>query len=243
MARQETLLPTRRLRSAARAERSRVLRELDRLERRRDFLAQELIGIEASLTEIREHLKLLNRFAFDADDSPFPTAVQPARCGEDQLHDAPQESTGPSYPPHALLRGAQIRAVAVRLLAGSHDPVGLIHYNDWFELVEREGYRVSGKDPRASFLTQISRSPVVRRESGASGRYALDFEAPRRWSRRVAELKTNLQRLDYGVSLTVGEVTGVGRRRRELIKELARSERALEETLRLLGPDQEKAAS
>jgi hypothetical protein len=49
-----------------------------------------------------------------------------------------------------------------------------IHYRDWFELVQEDGVEIVGKDPLATFLTQITRSPVVVRVDEEQGVYALD---------------------------------------------------------------------
>jgi hypothetical protein len=73
----------------------------------------------------------------------------------------------------ARLRGAELRDVAVRILMQrcSDQPV---HYREWFAWVREAGYHVSGKDPLASFLAQITRSPNVERVGGArSGRYCV----------------------------------------------------------------------
>jgi hypothetical protein len=71
----------------------------------------------------------------------------------------------------ARLRGAELRDVAVAILMrrGCDQPV---HYREWFTWVREAGYHVSGRDPLASFLAQITRSPQVERVGGArSGRY------------------------------------------------------------------------
>ena len=38
-----------------------------------------------------------------------------------------------------------------------------LHYREWFDLLAQPGHEIAGKDPLAVFLTQISRSPVVRK--------------------------------------------------------------------------------
>lgn len=73
----------------------------------------------------------------------------------------------------ARLRGAELRDVAVAILMqrGCDQPV---HYREWFAWVREAGYHVSGKDPLASFLAQITRSPQVERVGGTrSGRYCV----------------------------------------------------------------------
>ena len=71
------------------------------------------------------------------------------------------------------LGGKRLREIAVNVLEQQPDSGREIHYRDWYVLLERAGYIVSGKDPLATFLSQIRRieqvSPVGRR----SGRYRL----------------------------------------------------------------------
>ena len=55
--------------------------------------------------------------------------------------------------------GPDIREVAVRLLVDNGREA--MHYREWYELLERAGHEIAGKDPLAVFLTQISRSPAV----------------------------------------------------------------------------------
>ena len=62
-----------------------------------------------------------------------------------------------------------------------------LHYREWFDLLTRAGYAVAGKDPLAVFLTQLTRSPVVRK-SATPGRYELDRQADQRLKRRIDRL-------------------------------------------------------
>jgi hypothetical protein len=71
------------------------------------------------------------------------------------------------------LRGERLREVALevlRRLAASGDPV---HYRAWFEALQQAGYRVSGQDPLAVFLTQITRIDKVEGLGRRSGLYRL----------------------------------------------------------------------
>ena len=71
------------------------------------------------------------------------------------------------------LRGERLREVAVdvlRRLAASGDP---IHYRAWFEALVESGFRVSGQDPLATFLTQVSRISQVEPVGRRSGLYRL----------------------------------------------------------------------
>lgn len=79
--------------------------------------------------------------------------------------------------PSEDLRGQKLREAAVAVLARRHGIGEPIHYRRWFELLVSEGLHVSGKDPLATFLTQVTRSPLVEREPGDAGVYRIDPQA------------------------------------------------------------------
>jgi hypothetical protein len=75
------------------------------------------------------------------------------------------------------LRGERLREVALEVLqrlSASGDPV---HYRIWFEALVRAGFRVSGRDPLATFLTQITRIDSVEGIGRRSGLYRLRIAA------------------------------------------------------------------
>lgn len=74
---------------------------------------------------------------------------------------------------HGELRGQRLREIAVELLREKRGVGTVIHYRDWYELILQAGGKVSGKDPIASFLTQIARSPSVESVRPRSGLYRL----------------------------------------------------------------------
>lgn len=71
------------------------------------------------------------------------------------------------------LRGQRLQEIAVDILAARLEPGETVHYRQWFAWVEEEGFKISGKDPLASFLGQISRSPRIVSAGRRSGLYAL----------------------------------------------------------------------
>jgi len=71
------------------------------------------------------------------------------------------------------LRGRRLREVAIEILARSKGAGVPIHYKEWFELLMDQGLVVGGKDPRATFLTQISTAPEVESVRPRSGLYRL----------------------------------------------------------------------
>lgn len=75
------------------------------------------------------------------------------------------------------LRGERLREVALEVLqrlSASGDPV---HYRIWFEALVQAGFRVSGRDPLATFLTQITRIDNVESVGRRSGLYRLRVAA------------------------------------------------------------------
>jgi hypothetical protein len=71
------------------------------------------------------------------------------------------------------LRGTRLQEIAVRVLAAHHDPGEPVHYRAWYGLLRSAGYSVGGKDPLASFLAAVSRSPRVQAVGQRSGMYVL----------------------------------------------------------------------
>jgi hypothetical protein len=75
------------------------------------------------------------------------------------------------------LRGQRLREVALDVLrdrAGDGEP---IHYRAWFDALVEAGYRVTGKDPLATFLTHVSRIDRVEPVGRRSGLYRLRLAA------------------------------------------------------------------
>lgn len=238
MATPEPLAPSKRLRSAALAERERLRRDLERTERRTSALRAELADAEHTASDIRRQLALLAQLAHDGErDSAFP--VQRGLRAVEPAHEAPT----PDYqtPPQGYLRGGDIRVAAVRILASTEKPTKPVHYAEWYDLLTQAGYGVAGRDPQATFLTQIGRSPVVN-HTGERGFYALDLDAPRRLSEQLHALHAELIGLHQGQQ-TIEEIATVRDRRAELTSEYAKIERELEEAAMSLGLDTSQKAS
>jgi hypothetical protein len=75
------------------------------------------------------------------------------------------------------LRGERLREVALEVLqrlSASGDPV---HYRVWFDTLVDSGYRISGRDPLATFLTQVTRIDRVQSVGRRSGLYQLKVAA------------------------------------------------------------------
>lgn len=226
MATPEPHRTSRRLRTAAVAERQRLSRDLERLDARETSLHEELEAVRAKKLELREQLSLLARFAGD-DDSPFATSSTPGMAAHLRAV-RPDETDA-----RATLRGSRIREVAVLLLASSPNPRRPIHYQQWYGLFRGAGYAIDAQDPAAAFLTQISRSPVVRR-ADAPGVYALDLEAPAKLREQLRRLEEKLVRTPVSGE-TAEELAAAREQRTKLLTAARATERQLEEALRSLG--------
>lgn len=71
------------------------------------------------------------------------------------------------------LRGRRLREVAVQILRQRRAPGEVVHYREWYALLTDAGVRVAGKDPLATFLTQVSQAPEVKSVRPRSGLYRL----------------------------------------------------------------------
>jgi chaperonin cofactor prefoldin len=203
--------------------------ERDELERHREKLLEtrqrlrgQLADVEAALAEIDERAVLLERLAGPAQEQPAPTP----------LHRQAQSATA--------LRGPAIRHVAVKTLVEHPARPQALHYREWYEAVRAAGYEIAGKDPLAVFLTQLSRSPVVRKGT-QNGVYELDRTAARRLRRRLEELHEDMRRLTATPGSTV-DLASIRTRRAQLNVEIGQVEKALAEAEELLGSDDRAAA-
>lgn len=213
--------PSARLRRAAEAERQDIERHRQRLCAVRQQLVEKLAAVDGALATLDERSLLLSRLAPEHAHAPTPTGASRP----------PVEPPAADEPERGVLRGPAIREVAVSL-AAAQPAVEALHYRDWFELLTSAGWQVAGKDPLAVFLTQLSRSPVVRKAT-QSGIYAIDRQAPHRLRDQLVGLEAQLR--DLAVGVPAGTDLGVLRARREsLLTSIRHTERALDESKRVL---------
>jgi hypothetical protein len=190
------------------------------------------VRIEAGLAEVDERRRLLDRLASAPHAEP---------AGVASGHDAPDAFQAGAVPlrgelaggggPH-VLRGPAVRETAVRLLLSRCDAITALHYREWFDMVTGEGFAIGGKDPLAVFLTQITRSPVVRRSTQA-GVYEINRDAPARLRRELERLHEQLREVATA-SPSAGDLPTARARRQQLTTKIGRVERALQEASRLL---------
>lgn len=132
-------------------ERAAIAARLEDSQRRVDALLRELAVAESQLNSDRVALTEL----------------------EELLGVAPQL---PLLVDEAGLGGRALREAAVQVLLDENIR-GPIHYTDWFERLSQAGYRVRGKNPVATFLTQISRDDRVEPIGSKSGLYKVSAAA------------------------------------------------------------------
>jgi septal ring factor EnvC (AmiA/AmiB activator) len=227
-----TPTPSTRLLRAVAAERAELDRHREKLLAGRESLRAELARIEGSLTEIDERAALLDRLAGSAD-----RAVTTVAGGVTEGTEPPggmARSAGQGGEP---LRGPAIRRAAVRVLLEHPERPEALHYRDWYDAVRAAGYEVAGKDPLAVFLTQLSRSPVVRKGT-QSGVYELDRSGPRRLRLRLDELHDELRALTATPSATA-DLAAIRAQRAELNADISQVEKALEEAESLIAAGQD----
>lgn len=191
-----------------------------RIDRRTSSLERDLGRLRARRFELAERLRALNLLAQDGSDGS-------TRRNGTQI--APRQVAGP------MLRGAEIRELAVLLLVRSPHGARVIHYRDWLRLLTDRGLRVSGRNPEASFLTQITRSPVVERGTDP-GTYRINFDFPRQARERLELLRVELARtFTLPSGATRFELEMAERQRIEVTRSIRQLERHLTEALRSLG--------
>ncbi len=218
-----TPMPSNRLVRAAAAERADLRRHRERLLETRESLRTELARIESSLAEVDERDALLDRLT-------GPEA-EPATA------DAQGEAEANAATNATVLRGPAIRRAAVEVLLRHSQRPEALHYRDWYEALRAAGYAVAGKDPLAVFLTQLSRSPAVRKGS-QSGVYELDRSAPQRLRQQLDRLHDELRGLTATPSATA-DLAAIRTRRAELTTQIGHAEKALEEAEQVLTPGNE----
>src|SRR5262249_47681967 len=150
---------------AAATERYDLLRHRDHLAAKRDGLLDELHRLDDALGELDQRVAILARLiGAPVEGLEGSTSVEPSNS---------LETISRGEAPGRLLRGPKIREAAVKALLDQPDYIEALHYRQWCDLLLDAGYAIAGKDPLAVFLTQITRSPVVRRSS-QPGVYELD---------------------------------------------------------------------
>lgn len=132
-------------------------------------VAQEREVVATRLAALREQSLRLHELVEQVDRNVEETARM-LRGMDEMLGLAPQLSLEAL---HGELRGKRLRDIAVELLRQKRGAGTIVHYREWYELLLDAGIRVAGRDPLATFLTQIARAPGVESVRPRSGLYRL----------------------------------------------------------------------
>jgi hypothetical protein len=171
---------------------------------RRQRLAEQLAAAAAEEDAERRTVKALEGIVGDGED------------GNHQGH----------APAGARIAGRQLRMMIARVaLRGGHAGTAR-HWRYWLGWLRDAGFEPAGKRPDATFLTQLSRSPLVCRDR-PEGVYVLDVGRFEATYRRLRVLEEQLRVMPSAEQLSMlGDVRA---RRQELQREIERCERDLEE--------------
>ena len=121
------------------------------------------------VADLREQSQRLHSLV-ERVDAELNDAARMLRSIEEMLSLSPQLSLD-AY--SGELRGRRLREIAVVVLRQQRGPGTEIHYRDWYELVTAAGVRVAGRDPLATFLTQVNQAPEISSVRPRSGLYRL----------------------------------------------------------------------
>lgn len=129
------------------------------------------------------------------------------------------------------LSGARLREAAIQSVLERGEVNRPIHHTQWLAWLRADGFEPAGKRPENVFLTQIGRSPLVRR-GDEPGFYVVE-------PRRVVELQDQLRSLheQFGTLPPPDQMSLIGdgrERRQELQTDINRIERALQEAWKTL---------
>jgi hypothetical protein len=136
---------------------------LESVKEERDRLADQVAQLRLAAAKHQELAATLGRDA---------TTLEMRLRDLENMVEAEPAPSKPSEP----LRGREIWETALAALLRVRSQPVEIHYRQWYELVIGDGRAIAGKDPLASFLTQIGRSPLVQRVRERAGYYRVDLQ-------------------------------------------------------------------
>jgi chromosome segregation ATPase len=172
--------PSAALVRTARSEIERIERALTVIEQRRSALRAQLAELDTEVEGYVRRRTLLEELA--QVEQATPTGVA--------------STSSPSRVRRAI-KGRELRRVAGQLLWDTNGE-SQIHYREWFERVLADGYAVGGKDPLASFLTNIRDSPAVVRGT-RQGYYRLDSGSLARVTQQLGETEAEFADVEHSV--------------------------------------------
>lgn len=135
----------------------------------REAAEAERLLVVQRIAELREQARRMHALAAAADED-LAASERLLNQLDEMLDVAPQMSMTAA---DEALRGHRLRDVAIQILKRRRGDAVAVHYREWYELVVHEGHRIAGKNPVATFLTQVSRADEVESVGRRSGLYRL----------------------------------------------------------------------
>jgi hypothetical protein len=133
------------------------------------IVADERAAVAARVAELQRQSQSLHALVAELD-AELANAARLLRQMDEVLGTEPQL---PLDTTDTELRGRRLREVAVDVLRAHRGPEATIHYTEWFELLTSAGVAIGGKNPIATFLTQIGKADAVESVRPRSGLYRL----------------------------------------------------------------------
>jgi hypothetical protein len=125
--------------------------------------------VRARVVELTDQANRL-RSLLESVEGDLDGAVRLLGQLDEMLGIAPQLSIADR---DGILPGQRIRAVAIQVLKRHRRGRAAVHYREWYDLLVRDGHRIAGKDPVATFLAELSRAPEVEKVGRRTGLYKL----------------------------------------------------------------------
>jgi hypothetical protein len=135
----------------------------------REVVASERAAVATRVEDLKRQSEALRQLVVGVQEQ-HGEAVRLLRRMDELLGSAPQ------LPLDVLggeLRGQRLREIAVSVLRRTRDVGQEIHYTEWLAMLEELGARVGGRNPKATFLTQIAQATDVESVRPRSGLYRL----------------------------------------------------------------------
>lgn len=191
----------------------------EKLSQRKSALVEELEEIEAGLEAVEIQEERLRAAGANAPASEVAT-----------IHPRSEK----------VLKGAEIREAAARTVFLSHGAGKSFHYREWLSLLLEDGYEIVGQDPAATLLTNLNRSPVVRR-AGQPGEYEVDPDALDRLQTSLAEIEAELRDITEVLADPRRDELKLREHRAQLASEARRLESLIAEGERVLAAPEDAA--
>ena len=141
-----------------------------------------------------------------------------------------------------VFRGRELREAATRVLFLTSGADRVVHYRNWLDEVLKAGIDVIGKDPVATFLTNVSRSPVVVR-GDEPGTYRIDTAVAAETRRQLAEAEAELADIGNVIARDANPGADLREHRSRLAAAVRRLEGQVAEMDRVMAPPEGRAST